>query len=59
MKAKKRKEVEKMLKDAGCTLKSNGPHMVWEKATGATFALPHHNEISPGLMRQLTKFLKE
>lgn len=58
MKAKRIKEVEQLLKEFGCTLKHKGGHNVWEKPTGQIFSLPNHKVISPGILRQLDKFLQ-
>lgn len=59
MKSKKIKEVEKLLKDSGCQLKTVGAHNIWAKNTGQIFSLPNHKTISPGILRQLTKFLED
>ena len=55
----KRKDLEKMLRIAGCYLKrQGGSHSLWANPkTGAIEAVPRHNEIKEPLAKKILKNL--
>jgi len=60
MKAQKKRDVLKVLKANGWQLvRTTGGHDWWEGPDGQGEAIPRHGEISPGIIRKLSKKLAE
>lgn len=61
MKTTKKQEVIKFLKSKGWILiRSQGKHDVWgSEDRRNTFALPRHNECSPGIIRKISKIFPD
>jgi mRNA interferase HicA len=54
----KRKDLERLLRDHGCTKAREGAkHSVWENAAGATSTVPRHAEIKKHTARGICKDL--
>lgn len=53
----KQREVERFLESRGWTLlRTKGGHNVWGAPDGGQpLAIPHHGQVSPGVVRQIIK----
>ncbi len=59
MKAIPRKKLEKGLKSSGCQVLRSEGHVTWVCSCGLGHkaAVPHHNEVSPGTLRNVLNAL--
>lgn len=58
MKKISKSDARQLLKEAGFAFDRTNKHEVWKNpATGKSFPLPTHREISPGVVRDLKKFI--
>ena len=59
MKSAKVKEARAVLKKKAKIVRVSDGHEIWQRANKDTFALPiSHRIVSPGVMRQVHKFVK-